>query len=494
MWNIYFVSSGTRRKAASAKSLLHNSVSSVASDSSADASAYIKPMPTHSHWLAMELLGIVECARSQLATDRTTMEFTVGTQKINIDKARLIQAHGSIEWACRMNVIAGKAQDTPQIGVLSEKRLASSELAFSALTTCLLDRFLFGGDNAHLGYCLHQGPTRKRSKATGSPEAADIYVCSCVGGGYGIPVAFGDLKLSDIDRATIETGLCCCSSVAVQTGQRKYPIYLGIPCTRSELALLVYMEEADGKMWQIPVYSGFPYCMELLCSLFCGVHFLIISNYFNRVPMVKPCPLFGKNLVPLTKQVDCRVYLEGTTRTVIKFFYLKNEPPQTLKPNYDLLKCLGIFRELDLVKIGNECHMLKYGYIDGDHEVKTLRQFSGAVRDLSKLHKAGFVHGDVRLRNIVFQKDTSQLIDYDLASEEFSKYPFSYVYEFPERHNDALPGWKMCKHHDIHSLLYLMKEVAKTRAEGAILKDVEETIELDLLAVKLETLEYRRRT
>ena len=78
--------------------------------------------------------------------------------------------------------------------------------------------------------------------------------------------------------------------------------------------------------------------------------------------------------------------------------------------------------------------MIKYGYIEGDHEPNRLRQFSGAVCDLSKMHTVGFMHGDTKLKNIVFQKDTSHLIDYDLASEERSNYPAGYNHHFKQWH------------------------------------------------------------
>ena len=461
------LSLGTKRKAAGIKSLQEHSVSSVAKDE-ASAVEYIKRMPVYAHWFAVELLQIVECARSQLTTyplsELTTMEFSVGTQKIEIDKARLKLACKSIKKVCGL--------------------VETSELNFSALIACHLDRFLFGGEDAHLGYCLHQGPTRKRPKTSGSPEAPDIYVCSCDDRSYGFPVAFGSVKLNDPVLATTETGLYCSTSAQIQKGMRKSPIYIGMPCSRTQLILQVYMEEVDGRMWQIPVYSSFLYCQELLCSLFCGIHFLIQSHYFNRSPMEKPCPLFGKNLVPLTDQDDCRVYLEEASRTVIKFYDL-HSGKFSQKPN---LQLLHLFPG-KLEAVAADLCMLKYSYIEGGHEPNRLRQFSGVVRDLSKLHAAGFVHGDVRLMNIVFQKNTSYLIDYDLASKEGSSYPCGYNHHFKERHLQALGRWPMCKQHDRHSLLFLMKKVAKTQAELAIVKDLEIGMDLEQVAEKIEILE-----
>ena len=57
-----------------------------------------------------------------------------------------------------------------------------------------------------------------------------------------------------------------------------------------------------------------------------------------------------------------------------------------------------------------------------------------------------------------------------------------------------MPRSPMCKQHDRHSLLFWMKKVAKTHAELATVKDMEKIgIELEQVAVKIETLESRRR-
>ena len=454
-------------------------------------------MPAYSHWLAMELLQVVESARSQLdpPSETTIMEFTVGGQEMKIDKAHLILAHESIKKACELPLLATirAREDTPVRGVLCETALASSELAFSALTVCHLDRFLFWGDNAHLGYCLHQGPTRKRPKIPGSPEAPDIYVCSCDEKSYGFPVAVGDVKLHDLNWATAETALYCYTSATVHSGVPGHPIYIGVPCSRSWLELQLYMEGTGDKMWQIPVYDDFPYCKELLCSLFCGIHFLIKSYYCNRSPMEKPLPLYGRNLVPLTNKDNCRSYLEESSQTVFKFFYQPSgSKPQT---NIELLRSLDIFaaEKLDLEEVTSNCHMLKYGYIKGVHKPNKLHQFSGAVHDLSKLHTAGFVHGDIRLQNIVFQKDTSHLIDYDLASKEGSRYPVGYNHSLDGRHVNAMANYEMFRTHDRHSMLFFMNGVAKTQAELEIVEGMGNGMELMQVAVKLETLGSRKR-
>ena len=62
----------------------------------------------------------------------------------------------------------------------------------------------------------------------------------------------------------------------------------------------------------------------------------------------------------------------------------------------------------------------------GSHVPESVSQFSGALNALASLHKLALVHGDVWLENIVFNGETSVLIDYDLVSTEMSRYPLPY--------------------------------------------------------------------
>ena len=43
----------------------------------------------------------------------------------------------------------------------------------------------------------------------------------------------------------------------------------------------------------------------------------------------------------------------------------------------------------------------------------------------NSMHEAGYVHGDIKKENIIFNddKDISYLIDFDLAKKEGGKYP-----------------------------------------------------------------------
>ncbi len=78
---------------------------------------------------------------------------------------------------------------------------------------------------------------------------------------------------------------------------------------------------------------------------------------------------------------------------------------------------------------------------------------------LDKLHSAGYVHGDIRLANLVFGSDgNGYLIDFELARPEGRVYPRSYEHDLYIRHKSAHSGMEMYKSHDRHSLAIIVQE------------------------------------
>jgi serine/threonine protein kinase len=59
--------------------------------------------------------------------------------------------------------------------------------------------------------------------------------------------------------------------------------------------------------------------------------------------------------------------------------------------------------------------ILKYDYIHGKHVASNPMQFSSILWQIQEIHKKEFVHGDIRLANIIFTPDyyESILIDFD---------------------------------------------------------------------------------
>lgn len=103
---------------------------------------------------------------------------------------------------------------------------------------------------------------------------------------------------------------------------------------------------------------------------------------------------------------------------------------------------------------------IEYNYYDGGHQPVALRQFRNILCMLHNLHAQGYVHGDVRPSNLVFDQQgrDGYLIDYDLVGkDQQDAYPVGYHYSESIRHKDAMEDKIMCQSHDRHSLAIIME-------------------------------------
>ena len=247
---------------------------------------YIQDMPIYSHWLGIELQKVLDVAKEQLSSNEGSLRFKLVCSKnaFEIDRVCLDNASSRLEKACNIT------EKQSSFGLSSDPLFCKSELSLSALISIHLHEFLF--HKTRNGLCLHQCPVRKRHDATrGNPEAADIYVCSSVNGEFGTPVLVADVKETDFAIAFRESALygCGCIEVHSFTGKRVCPVTLGLPCTKTEAQLQLYVE--GKKLWCLPISGKSQlHSKPLLCALYCGVQF-IIQNSFNirdRMAYAKP--------------------------------------------------------------------------------------------------------------------------------------------------------------------------------------------------------------
>jgi len=82
---------------------------------------------------------------------------------------------------------------------------------------------------------------------------------------------------------------------------------------------------------------------------------------------------------------------------------------------------------------------------------------------LQKLHERGYVHGDVRVKNILFSYDgkTSYLIDFDLSRKRGNVYPPYYFFDSSVRHTEARSGNLMKEVHDLEGLKLIITHFFK---------------------------------
>ena len=104
-----------------------------------------------------------------------------------------------------------------------------------------------------------------------------------------------------------------------------------------------------------------------------------------------------------------------------------------------------------------DVNILSYPFIPGSHSPPTSAQLRAVLRSVISLHKAGYVHGDIRASNIVFcpSSGSSQLIDFDYCGEEGkARYPpfFNPIISDGKRHDGASSGALLRKEHDYFAL------------------------------------------
>lgn len=91
-----------------------------------------------------------------------------------------------------------------------------------------------------------------------------------------------------------------------------------------------------------------------------------------------------------------------------------------LKPNVKLMPHLNA--KIDQI---GRVNRLTYKYCKGSHTPKSLTQLGVLITQLINLHQQGYVHGDIRIENLLYSYDGKEayILDYDFANIEGEFYP-----------------------------------------------------------------------
>jgi serine/threonine protein kinase len=103
-------------------------------------------------------------------------------------------------------------------------------------------------------------------------------------------------------------------------------------------------------------------------------------------------------------------------------------------------------------------------FIEGSHQPQNKAQLLGVAKFLKKMHDQGFVHGDVRLLNIVFTDEASdcQLIDFDFggrSDDPLLVYPPGYKEMLGDGKRIGSAGDRILKWHDVYAIYYAFDQV-----------------------------------
>jgi serine/threonine protein kinase len=102
--------------------------------------------------------------------------------------------------------------------------------------------------------------------------------------------------------------------------------------------------------------------------------------------------------------------------------------------------------------------ILKVPYYEGRHFAESPSELLSVVEWLIKLHKAGYVHGDIRPFNVVFHQEKSCLIDLDLGGKlaDGPTYPVGYVWNVDGIQRLGRAGKLITKRDDWYALLMVI--------------------------------------
>ena len=188
------------------------------------------------------------------------------------------------------------------------------------------------------------------------------------------------------------------------------------------------------------------------------------DDYTPAVPRFSPRAIESKRLKSDVYQVS---FGAGVNDRVYKVFDYVNREHIPRKDrrwmNFGLIKKYypqrgGIQPEkiISTKKLGIFSSLYLEGKIEEIHLPRTKQQFMMVGEALKKLHEEdNFIHGDVRLANMLFPRDEAKayIIDFDFARPEASrsKYVEGYLFINLPRHEDARAGKAMKKLHDVFS-------------------------------------------
>ena len=103
-----------------------------------------------------------------------------------------------------------------------------------------------------------------------------------------------------------------------------------------------------------------------------------------------------------------------------------------------------------------EAEVVAVPFVTGTHVPQNMEQLIQVAEHMKSLHSHGYVHGDIRLLNMVFGADgESQLIDFDFGGREgHARYPLHYKPALTDgQRSYAVPGELVRKEHDVKGLV-----------------------------------------
>jgi RIO1 family len=97
--------------------------------------------------------------------------------------------------------------------------------------------------------------------------------------------------------------------------------------------------------------------------------------------------------------------------------------------------------------------------LPGHHYASSVQQMLHAVKELDRMHTAGYVHGDIRAYNMIFNDDGVRLIDFDFSGKighNSTRYPQGYVQKLKDGSRVGNAGDPIVAWHDWRALIMVL--------------------------------------
>lgn len=358
--------------------------------------------------------------------------------------------------------VQGITSGDPAPGYLHDDEIKKKELTSTAILVRDLDTFFFWNTRA-VGACYHQLTT----KALGSRiERCDLYVLTTLNHLPHIPIAIGDVKLGgSLSEVAFHETIAYAIAALNSYSKQHSIVVLGLSIEMdANVRLFMCCCDGQGKTEVINIckISTAEEHNDEFKRFWCIVH-ACVQRLIKLSPMMRD----EKSVLSVLqcdgehKALRRNVFHCVTHGMVHKLYQdCSTDVVPTSKKLMEMLEYSVMLRNLtDDAKV--QC--LSYPYFLGNHSPKNVRQLVCAIQQLSTIHNGGYVHGDIRRPNIVFDGNKANIIDFDLAGLESSRYPAAFNHNhILERHETARSGLCRLKIHDRFSLHAIFKDVKMT--------------------------------
>lgn len=263
--------------------------------------------PVYHYWLSLDIFKAFSSAQEQIKNGETTIRLTINKSEFEVSLEALETAKSLIT-----NALEGDEAPTYEFGIRHSEGLANFEKSQTSVCAVALHDLIA----SPYGKIMHQGSTRKNPD-TSAIESADYYGAVFSDNRICTPFLVGNGKLvGEFNQAVTQTGKYAHDVIEERRdGKSPNPVILGLPLTRFQISLYVFVLGAK-KLWGMQSVKCATSNLAVYATVYAASHYMINNHRVEEVNLLEQPFLHG--LCPLQAAQHCRVFREGDK--VVKFF------------------------------------------------------------------------------------------------------------------------------------------------------------------------------